>query len=185
MAFNASKNLSDQNRRLPGGAGGEPENRPGERIMEEKLSKELGVSRSPVREAFRILEQTGLVEMIPRCGIRARAITEKSVEDYCDMFSLLLGHVARRCIEHGTDEQVRALKEICLRWKPMPGKTITSVSTVPDRCVEVAIEATGNPVLEQVIRTIMPNLRFQYIAILLKAGSLTDSFEYFRVIWTP
>ena len=37
--------------------------------------------------------------------------------------------------------------------------------------------------LEQVIRTIMPNLkRFQYIAILLKAGSLTDSFEYFRVI---
>lgn len=184
MAFNASKNLSDQIADYLVEQVVSLKIAPGERIMEEKLSKELGVSRSPVREAFRILEQTGLVEMIPRCGIRARAITGKSVEDYCDMFSLLLGHVARRCIEHGTDDEVRALKEIYLEMETHARKDDHErFHAALIRCVEVAIEATGNPVLEQVIRTIMPNLkRFQYIAILLKAGSLTDSFEYFRVI---
>jgi DNA-binding GntR family transcriptional regulator len=184
MTFNASKNLSDQiadylvdqvvSLKIP----------PGERIMEEKLAKELGVSRSPVREAFRILEQTGLVELIPRCGIRARAITQKSVEDYCDMFSLLLGHVTRRCIEHGTDEQVRALSRVYREMETFAKNDDHKLfHEALIRCVEIGIEATGNPALEQVITTIMPNLkRFQYIAILLKAGSLTDSFEYFKVI---
>lgn len=184
MTFNASKNLSDQIAEYLIDQVVSLKIVPGERIMEEKLAKELGVSRSPVREAFRILEQTGLVELIPRCGIRARAITEKSIEDYCDMFVLLLGHVTRRCIEHGTDEQVESLTQVY--------KSMETFARQDDykrfndsiiRCVEIGIEATGNPALDQVVKTIMPNLkRFQYIAIVLKAGSLTDSFEYFKVV---
>lgn len=184
MTFNASKNLSDQIAEYLIDQVVSLKIVPGERIMEEKLSKELGVSRSPVREAFRILEQTGLVELIPRCGIRARAITVKSIEDYCDMFILLLGHVTRRCIEHGTDEQVAALTQVYMQMETFAKQDdykLFNDSII--RCVEIGIEATGNPALNQVVRTIMPNLkRFQYIAIVLKAGSLIDSFEYFKVV---
>lgn len=184
MTFNASKNLSDQIAEYLIDQVVSLKIVPGERIMEEKLAKELGVSRSPVREAFRILEQTGLVELIPRCGIRARAITEKSIEDYCDMFVLLLGHVTRRCIEHGTDEQVESLTQVYKAMEVLAKQNdYKRFNDSIIRCVEIGIEATGNPALNQVVKTIMPNLkRFQYIAIVLKAGSLTDSFEYFKVV---
>ncbi len=69
---------------------------PGDRLLEQKVSEELGVSRSPVREAFRILEKTGLVELIPRCGARVSGFTEKNIDAYCDVFAMLFGHVVRR-----------------------------------------------------------------------------------------
>lgn len=69
---------------------------PGERILEKNIADELGVSRSPVREAMRILEKTGMIEIIPRCGARVRVITRESIEGFCDVFSLLFGHVVRR-----------------------------------------------------------------------------------------
>ncbi|ABW68207.1 GntR family transcriptional regulator [Desulfosudis oleivorans] len=69
---------------------------PGQRILEQKIAEELGVSRSPVREAMRILEKTGLVEIIPRCGARVRKVTEESIRGFCDVFALLFGHVVRR-----------------------------------------------------------------------------------------
>lgn len=69
---------------------------PGDRLLEQKISDELGVSRSPVREAFRILEKTGLVELIPRCGAKVTGFTEARIEAYCDVFVLLFGHVVRR-----------------------------------------------------------------------------------------
>lgn len=69
---------------------------PGERVPEQKVAEELGVSRSPVREAFRILEKTGLVELVPRCGVRVTGFNEQRIESYCDVFTLLFSHVVRR-----------------------------------------------------------------------------------------
>ena len=54
---------------------------PGERLMEIALSKKLGVSRTPIREAIRMLELEGLVLMIPRKGAEVAGITEKSLRD--------------------------------------------------------------------------------------------------------
>jgi DNA-binding GntR family transcriptional regulator len=69
---------------------------PGERLLEQNIAEKLGVSRSPVREAFRILEKTGLVELVPRCGVRVTGFTEKRIEAYCDVFTLLFGYAVRR-----------------------------------------------------------------------------------------
>ena len=51
--------------------------KPGERLMEIKLANRLGVSRTPIREAIRMLELEGLVVMIPRKGAQVAEITEK------------------------------------------------------------------------------------------------------------
>lgn len=69
---------------------------PGDRLMEKKVAEELGVSRSPVREAFRLLEKTGLVQLIPRCGVKVTSLSEKRVEAICDVFTILFSHVVRR-----------------------------------------------------------------------------------------
>ena len=96
MTFTISKNLSDQIADHLIEKVIHFEILPGERILEQKIAEELGVSRSPVREAFRILEKTGLVELIPRCGLKVTTMTEKSIDAYCDVFTLLFGHVVRR-----------------------------------------------------------------------------------------
>ena len=51
---------------------------PGERLLEDRLAEQLGVSRNPVREAIRSLEATGLVEVVPR---RGAYVSRLDVED--------------------------------------------------------------------------------------------------------
>ncbi len=55
--------------------------RPGERLMELQLAAKLGVSRTPIREAIRMLEQEGLAITIPRKGAEVAKMTEKDMED--------------------------------------------------------------------------------------------------------
>lgn len=55
--------------------------KPGERLMELQLAAKLGVSRTPIREAIRMLEQEGLAITIPRRGAEVARMTEKDMED--------------------------------------------------------------------------------------------------------
>lgn len=96
MAFNISGTLADQIADYITEKIVRLEIPPGERILEQSIAEELGVSRSPVREAMRILEKTGMIEIVPRCGARVKTVTRESIEGFCDVFSLLFGHVVRR-----------------------------------------------------------------------------------------
>ena len=54
---------------------------PGERLIEEQLTRRLGISRAPLREALRLLAQQGLVEHLPRRGARVATMSERDVEE--------------------------------------------------------------------------------------------------------
>ncbi|MGH3788391.1 MAG: GntR family transcriptional regulator [Pseudonocardiaceae bacterium] len=58
---------------------------PGERLIEEQLTRRFGTSRAPLREALRLLGQQGLVEHLPRRGVR---VTDLSPQDVDELFSL-------------------------------------------------------------------------------------------------
>jgi DNA-binding GntR family transcriptional regulator len=58
---------------------------PGERLVEEQLTRRFGTSRAPLREALRLLGQQGLVEHLPRRGVR---VAELSARDVDELFSL-------------------------------------------------------------------------------------------------
>ncbi|GAA1843745.1 GntR family transcriptional regulator [Pseudonocardia ailaonensis] len=58
---------------------------PGERLVEEQLTRRFGISRAPVREALRLLGQQGLVEHLPRRGVR---VAELSADDMEELFGL-------------------------------------------------------------------------------------------------
>ena len=55
--------------------------KPGERLMELQLASSLGVSRTPIREAIRMLQQEGLAVTVPRKGAEVAKMTEKDMED--------------------------------------------------------------------------------------------------------
>lgn len=69
---------------------------PGERIVEEQLTRRFGTSRAPLREALRQLGEQGLVEHLPRRGVR---VTQLSARDIAELFTLrdVLEQFAARC----------------------------------------------------------------------------------------
>jgi len=96
MAFKTSENLSDRIATYLTEKIIRLKLAPGERILEQTISDELGVSRSPIREAIRVLEKRGLVEIVPRCGARVSRVTEVIVEGYADILEVFYGLMVRR-----------------------------------------------------------------------------------------
>lgn len=82
-----------------------------EELKEVAIGEELGVSRTPVREAFRQLELEGLIEIIPNKGAYVTGITVKDVHDIYAIRALLEGLAARWACEHMTQEQMEAMEE--------------------------------------------------------------------------
>jgi len=82
-----------------------------EELKEVAIGEEMGVSRTPVREAFRQLELEGLIRIVPNKGAYVTGITEKDVRDIYMIRSLLEGLCARWATEHITKEQMEEMEE--------------------------------------------------------------------------
>jgi DNA-binding GntR family transcriptional regulator len=85
---------------------------PGERLAEEHLAEELGVSRTPVREALHKLEQDGLIEPLESRGFCIPHDSPEEVEDLFNLRTVLEGYTLRLICGRITDEQMKLLEEI-------------------------------------------------------------------------
>ncbi len=83
--------------------------RPGERLMELQLAAKLGVSRTPIREAIRMLEQEGLAVTIPRKGAEVARMTEKNMEDVLQIREALDELAVQVACDKMTDQQLENL----------------------------------------------------------------------------
>jgi DNA-binding GntR family transcriptional regulator len=83
--------------------------KPGERLVEERLAQDLGVSRNPVREAIRLLAAEGLVVITARRGAVVAGVTEQAARETVEVRALLEGHNARLAARRKDD---RILKQI-------------------------------------------------------------------------
>lgn len=90
---------------------------PGERLMELQLAEQLGVSRTPVREAIRKLELEGLVEMIPRKGAYVADMSIKDILDVLEVRMFLEGLAAYLAAERMSDDEIDKLKEILKKFE--------------------------------------------------------------------
>ena len=86
------------------------EMKPGERLMEIHLANRLGVSRTPIREAIRMLELEGLVTMVPRKGAEVAQISEKGLRDVLEVRQALDALAMELACERITEEEVRELR---------------------------------------------------------------------------
>lgn len=69
---------------------------PGERIAEMELAQQLGVSRTPIREALKVLTSEGLVELLPLRGAIVKAFSDKDARDMLDVIALLEAYAGER-----------------------------------------------------------------------------------------
>lgn len=85
---------------------------PGTKLTEAWLSERLGVSRGPIREAFRMLEEAGLVRQEKNRGVFVRDIPVDEAVEIFDLRAAMDELVGRRLAEHISAEQMRQLKAV-------------------------------------------------------------------------
>ncbi len=118
---------------------------PGERLMEITLANKLGVSRTPVREAIRMLELEGLVVMIPRKGAEVANITVRDLKDALEVRMALEALSVRLACERITDEGKEELKKTCMAFKEaINSKLVPAIVSCDEAFHNCIFDASGN-----------------------------------------
>lgn len=124
-------------------------------LREVSIGEELGVSRTPVREALRQLELEGLVTIVPNKGAYVTGITPQDVHDIYKIRSLLEGLCARWATEHITGRQIEELEEIILlsefHLRRKSAEQAEQVSELDGKFHKVLYEASNSRILEHVL----------------------------------
>ena len=83
----------------------------GEKLTETRLQEQFNVSRTPLREALRVLEKRGLVEILPRRGAYVKKISRKHVEDNFPVRAVLEGLAAKLTMIRKDPQVIKSLKK--------------------------------------------------------------------------
>lgn len=122
-------------------------------LREAAIGEEMGVSRTPVREAFRQLELEGLLQIIPNKGAYVTGITVKDVKDIYAIRSLLEGLCARWATENISREQMEEMEENIYLSEFHAGKGhAEQLAELDNRFHDILYEASNSKMLEHVLR---------------------------------
>lgn len=126
--------------------------RPNEELKEKTIGEELGVSRTPVREALRQLELEGLVSIIPNKGAYVIGITRKDMQDIYEIRGHLEGLCAKWAATNITKEQLDELEEIVFlaEFHAKKGNTEQLVE-LDDKFHETLYKASNSKELSRVL----------------------------------
>ena len=141
--------------------------KPGERLMEIHLAEKLGVSRTPIREAIRMLELEGLVTMIPRKGAEVAKISEDDLKDVLEVRKVLESLATRLACERITGEQKELLKKAAEEFvQSTKSGDATTIAMADVKFHDEIINASGNKRLAQMINNLAERIyryRLEYI----------------------
>ncbi len=139
-------------------------------LKEMTIGEELGVSRTPVREAFRQLELEGLIQIIPNKGAYVTGISKKDVKDIYMIRSLLEGLCAAWATENITEELMEELEEnVYLTDFHVKKGHFEQVAQLDNRFHEILYIASGSKQLEHRLRDF-----HQYVARIRKRTLATE-----------
>ena len=124
-----------------------------EELKEVAIGEELGVSRTPVREAFRQLELEGLIRIVPNKGAYVTGITAKDVKDIYMIRSLLEGLCARLATEKISKEQMEEMEEnIYLADFHEEKGHLDQIAELDNRFHDILYEACDSKLLEHTLK---------------------------------
>ncbi len=123
--------------------------KPGQSLIEMDLSKQLGVSRAPIREALRILNSEGLVETIPYHGTTVGRLTKDDIEELYSMRILLETFALERIVSIQNDEHVETLKGLYERMEDAGTQNnLKAVNEIDQEFHDAIISMSGHKLLE-------------------------------------
>lgn len=141
--------------------------KPGERLMEIHLADQLGVSRTPIREAIRMLELEGLVKMVPRKGALVAKISREDLQDVLEVRKALDTLAVKLACERITTEEIVRLKEAEEYFeKKLKDGDATEIAEADVAFHDVIQAASKNKRLKSMISNLAERIyryRFEYI----------------------
>lgn len=154
---------------------------PGERLMEIKLANRMGVSRTPIREAIRMLELEGLVIMVPRKGAQVAQITEKDLKDVLEVRMGLEELAVKFACQRITPKQLKELKRAAEEFEEQVNTVeeddITALAEADVKFHDLIYKATDNQRLVQLLNNLreqMYRYRIEYLKDVETRGSLIE-----------
>lgn len=127
----------------------------GERLVERKLAQQLGVSRTPVREAIRRLESEGLVRHISRKGVVVARMSPREVWDVYNIRSVLEGLAARLAAQWISAEELAELEDYLVQMEQAANdKDLERLNSLHPRFNEIIYRASRNPRLHRMINNL-------------------------------
>lgn len=140
---------------------------PGERLTEINLANRLGVSRTPIREAIRMLELDGLVTMMPRRGAEVARISKQDLQDVLELRRVLDSLATKLACERMDEETKSELRSAADDFiKATKSGDVTMIAGADVRFHDVILKASGNKRLIQMMNNLAERIyryRLEYI----------------------
>ena len=126
----------------------------GEKIKETHVAEELSVSRTPIRKAFKQLEEEGLIEYVPNKGCFAKGFTRQDIEDVYAVRTVLEELTVEWAVKRITDDDVRAMAEKCEEMQGYVDQADSARVLATNKDFhEIIYHATGSRFMSQVLRS--------------------------------
>ena len=157
--------------------------RPGERLMEIQMAEEMGVSRTPVREAIRKLELEGFVAMVPRKGAYVADISVKDIVDVFEIRAALEALAAGLAAERITADEMELLERSLVQIsKSSTGDNINAIVAVDINFHDIIYQASRNQRLVQIITHLKEQIHRFRMTSLSQQGRTKVALDEHKII---
>lgn len=157
--------------------------KPGERLMEIQLAEEMGVSRTPVREAIRKLELEGLVVMVPRKGAYVAGISMKDIHEVYELRSALESLAANLAASRITPEELEEMeRQVVKEAEETESNNLSNIVTIDTTFHDLLYQAARNQRLVQFINILQEQLQRFRAASLSSPGRSKFALEEHKKI---
>jgi DNA-binding GntR family transcriptional regulator len=141
---------------------------PGERLVEEQLTRRFGISRAPLREALRLLAQQGLVEHVPRRGARVATLSDRDIQELYAVRDVLERHAVTTALPVGANTDLSRLAAALDAMRDADRRADRLDVANAHREFHVAVVAlTGNQQLIAIYESVLVKIQL-YMAINLR-----------------
>jgi DNA-binding GntR family transcriptional regulator len=154
---------------------------PGSWIDEMKLAEEYGISRTPLREALKVLAAEGLVTMKVRRGAYVTEVSEKDLSDVYHLLSLLESDAAGVVAAQATDAQLAELQSLHKQLEAAAGNR-EKFFAANERFHMRLLAIAGNRWRDQMVADLRKVMKLNRHNSLLKAGRVKESMLEHRAI---
>ncbi len=157
--------------------------KPRERLMEIQMAEELGVSRTPIREALRKLELEGFIVMVPRKGAYVADISTKDIADVFEIRASLEGLAAALAAERVTEEELEFMERcLVIKAEAIASSDFDKLVDIDTKFHEAIYKASRNERLVTIVNNLREQIQRLRTTSLSVPGRMYQSLKEHRTI---